>query len=230
MGWMRFSAGEFFEPVAKGAPEVMVVLLHDRTDSPEGLIPVIFRWTAAVPTAAFMLPSGVERHHTLTVDADQEPAATPHGTAEWAEIDRAVRRLAPLITQQLSRYGLEPNQLVLVGVGYGGTLALHMGLRCGLNYAGILAFAGRVDRSLSRIASSNGKVRLVMPTEEHRFGHGFMGGFVAHLNDAGIDARGVLLTGPTLSEAAIRHGGAYLAELVATAQRSRPRRFGHGRK
>jgi hypothetical protein len=42
---------------------------------------------------------------------------------------------------------------------------------------------------------------------------------VAQLTTRGIDARGILLGGSALSDEAIRHGGAYLVELVATAQR-----------
>jgi len=42
---------------------------------------------------------------------------------------------------------------------------------------------------------------------------------VASLTGRGIDARGVTLAGPVLSDETIRHGTAYLVELVATAQR-----------
>jgi hypothetical protein len=54
---------------------------------------------------------------------------------------------------------------------------------------------------------------------------------VALLTARGIDTRGVLLSGSGLSQEAIRHGGAYLVELVATAQRGarfHARRTVHG--
>ena len=37
--------------------------------------------------------------------------------------------------------------------------------------------------------------------------------------ERGIDTRGVLLMGSALSDETVRHGGAYLVELVASAQR-----------
>jgi len=55
--------------------------------------------------------------------------------------------------------------------------------------------------------------------EDPQVSHGSLRDAVALLAARGIDARGVMLVGSVLSEEAIRHGGAYLVELVATAQR-----------
>jgi len=44
---------------------------------------------------------------------------------------------------------------------------------------------------------------------------------VAWLTARGLDTRGVVLAGSPMSDEAIRHGGAYLVELVATAQRAK---------
>jgi predicted esterase len=213
MVWMQFSRGQVLEPVAECPAEALVVMLHDRGETAESLTTVALRWAATVPTAAFAIPNGTEHPDPL-----RHAAAGPKDDGEWRLIDLALRDLDVLTLQQLRHYGLERDRLVLVGVGYGGTLALHMGLRGGVNYASILAFAGKLDRALAQGATSKGKVRLVLQTDEHKFGDGFMGEFMSHLATRGIDARGVLLSGPKLSDTAIRYGAFYLSELVAAAQ------------
>jgi predicted esterase len=209
MGWIRYSHKLVLEPVCKCPAETLVLLLHDRGDSAKSLEPVARQWAEALPTSAFMIPAGIERH-------DPRPAG-PYEPAEWAEIDLAALRLELLVAQQLKLCRLAADRLVLAGVGDGGTIALHMGLRRGLTHAGVLAFAGKIERSLARVASTNGKVRLVLRTAGQDFGDGFAGEFVGHLARRGIDARGILLPGPALSEEAVHYGGFYLAELAATA-------------
>jgi predicted esterase len=213
---MRYSYNPPLEPIGGGVPEALVLMLHDRDDGADSLEPLARRWAETVPTAAFMIPSGIKQSDLPVADTTRpEPA-------DWAAIDQSVLRLNLLIAQQLSHYRLEVERLVLVGIGYGGTVALHMGLRRGLAHTGVLAYAGKIERSLSQVASTNGKIRLILNMDGQDFGKGFIGEFVGHLAVRGIDARGVLLPGPTLSEEAIRHGGSYLAELVATAQRANP--------
>ena len=109
----------------------------------------------------------------------------------------------------------------MVGFGLGGTLALHMVLHGAQSCAGVLAFAAQLVRPLPRILRVDRKIRLVACAEDGDAGHGRLRDLVASLTAHGIDARGVVLAGPVLSDAAVRHGGDYLVELVATAQRDR---------
>jgi predicted esterase len=125
----------------------------------------------------------------------------------------------PLLEQQLRACRLDASRLVLAGFGYGGTLALHMLRRKAWRCAGVLAFAARMTRPLPRILRIDRKVRLIECVEDPEVSHGSLRDAVALLAARGIDARGVMLVGSVLSEEAIRHGGAYLVELVATAQR-----------
>jgi len=106
----------------------------------------------------------------------------------------------------------------LVGIGYGGTLALRLLLR-GWSCAGVLTFSGRLARPLPRILRIDCKVRLIDCVTDVQADPGSLRDDVASLTVRGIDARGVLLSSSPLSDEAIRHGGAYLVELVATAQR-----------
>jgi predicted esterase len=166
------------------------------------LYPIVVRWAAAVPTTAFMVLEGI-------APAGPEPDA----------LDRAMLQVASLLQGEFRERHLDASRLVLVGFGRGGTLALHGVLRQGRGCAGVLALDARPVRPLSPLASIAAKVRLIASGEDGHADHRSLRDIVALLTSAGIDARGVLLAAPSQSDEAIRHAGAYLVELVATAQR-----------
>jgi predicted esterase len=215
MTWMEFAHGLRLDPIAKGSPEALVVLQHDAGKSATTLAPIATRWATTVPTTAFTALDGIER-------LDPSSAGLPTHEIPGADptvLDRAARHLVPLLEQQLRACRLDASRLVLAGFGYGGTLALHMLRRQGWRCAGVLAFAARLTRPLPRVLRVDRKVRLLECVENPEVSHGSLRDDVALLAARGIDARGVMLVGSVLSEEAIRHGGAYLVELVATAQR-----------
>jgi predicted esterase len=124
----------------------------------------------------------------------------------------------PLVAQELRARRLDASQLVLVGFGSGGTLALHLVLRQGWSSAGVLAFAPALTDPPPRTVRRNHKIRLIDNVSNSGAAHAGMRDVVSILVDRGIDVRRVRLSGPMLSDEAIRHGALYLAELVATAQ------------
>jgi phospholipase/carboxylesterase len=212
MSWVQFSNGLRLDPVATRSPEAVVVLLHDAGASAATLAPIAARWAPAVPTTAFIALEGLEQ-----VDG---PSGDPLDiVAESSALERATRHLEPLLEQQLRFYRLDASQLVLVGFGYGGTLALYLVLHQGRGCAGVLAFTARLIRPLPRLLRIGRKVRLIESVAPGPVAHSSLRNVVALLTARGIDTRGVLLGGSALSDEAIRHGGAYLVELVATAQR-----------
>lgn len=217
MTWTQLSHGLQLDPIAGGSPEALVVLLHDYGASPSGLTPVAARWATSVPTTAFIALDGTQQLRPYPLEHDASAAAL---------LDRATRLLAPLLEQQLRSRRLEADRLVLVGFGLGGTLALHMVLHGAQSSAGVLAFAAQMLRPLPRSLRVDHKVRLIVCGGDGDAGHGGLRDVVASLTARGIDTRGVMLAGSVLSDAAVRHGGAYLVELVATAQRHRVHRAG----
>jgi predicted esterase len=211
MSWTPFSHGLRLEPILKGSPAALVVLLSDLDASAASLAPIAARWAMSVPTTAFLALEAIE---PFDISGDgavelEDPAMLEH----------AARRLAPLLERQLRGRRLDASRVVLVGFGYGGTLALHLALRQGWRCAGVLAFAGKLMRPLPRLLSIDHKIRLIGRLDDDDTGADSLRETVASLCARGIDARGVLLTGSALSAEAARHGGAYLVELVATAQR-----------
>jgi predicted esterase len=211
MSWVRFAHGFRLDPIAKGSPEALVVLLHDAGAGAATFTPVADRWAAAVPTTAFIAFDGID--HRDPPDAADAPIV----------LDRASRHLEPLLEHALCSRRLDASRLVLVGFRHGGSLALHMVLHRGRSCAGALAVAAQGWRPLARILGVDQKVRLIACAGDGGGDHGGLRDVVARLTARGIDARGCVLAGRALSDAAIRHGGAYLVELVATAQRHRGR-------
>jgi predicted esterase len=221
MSWVRLAHGFRLDPIAKGPPEALVALLHDVGAGAATLTPVAARWATSVPTTAFIALDLIDQRDQASGGLRAEP--TLHRDAGAIVLDRASRQLAPLLEHQLRAGGLDASRLVLVGFGHGGTLALHMALHHGRS-CGALAFAAKLLRPLPRILRVDHKVRLIECMGDGDGGHGGLRDVVATLTARGIDVRGVVLAGPVLSDAAIRHGEAYLVELVATAQRHRVRK------
>ena len=212
MDWTRFPCGFRLEPIAHGSPEALVVVLHDFHTSTE-LTTVATRWAAALPTTTFILLDGVEQLGLLP----HELAVAPTG------LSPAARHLERGFDRKLSAHGYDAQRVVLVGFGYGGSLALYMAVNRGWGCAGALAFEGNLTLPLPPLLRIDTKVRLIKSFATGPFEYGALHAETNHLIDRGIDARGVVLRGPTLSDEAARHGGAYLVELVAHAHR-------HGRQ
>jgi predicted esterase len=214
MGWTRFSHGHRLAPIAGGPAKATAVLLHDFDGSTETLLAVAGRWATTVPATAFVAFDSIQRldppacgrrwHAMLDLDAGAEPIV----------LERTARHLEPLLAE------LDTSRLVLVGFRQGGTVALHLVLNHGRSCAGILAYSPRLTQPLPRMIRVDAKIRLIESVESRHVGHADLRDAVAALAARGIDARGVLLAGSTLSDEAIRHGGAYFVELIATAQRA----------
>jgi predicted esterase len=219
MTWVQVSHGFRLNPPAVRSPEALVVLLSGFGAFAATLTPVASRWATTVPTTAFVALDGIEQFDQPSRRLPSHTMLDLDDSAEPTMLDRPTRHLESLIERQLRSCRLDASRLVLVGFGHGGTLALHMVLGQGWSCAGVLAFSARLMRPLPRIRRVDHKVRLIECVRDRHIGHGSLRADVALLTARGIDTRGVLLAGSALSDEAIRHGGAYLVELVATAQR-----------
>jgi len=212
MGWIRFSHGHRLDPIAGGSPETIVVMVHDLGQSTETLLAVAERWAASVPTTSFFLFDSIEQIDPPSCGDRWRAMLDLETGAEPLVVDRVVRHLEPLLAP------LDANRLVLVGFRHGATVALHLVLRHGWSCAGVLAISPRLTQPLPRSIRIDVKVRLIESAESRQVGHADLRDAVSSLAARGVDARGVLLAGSILSDEGVRHGGAYLGELIAIAQ------------
>jgi len=214
MSWISLTRLKGRDRIAKRPPESLVVLLHDPDASVAWVTSMAARWSVTVPNTTFIALDGLEQLSASSGDA------TPEANDAPGSLNIAAQRLETLLDRQLHSHRIDRARLVLVGFGYGGTIALHLLLRRSWTCAGILAIAAHLARPLPRVLRIDCKVRLIDCAVQGQIHHGRLRDDVALLNARGIDARGVVLSAAPLADETVRHGGAYLVELVATAQRS----------
>jgi predicted esterase len=206
MEWTRFAQWHRLDPVAGGRPDAAVVLLHDQRQSTDTILSIAARWAATVPTTAFLAFDAIE------------PLGPSDLSTRAVVLDRIALDLERLTAEQRRSCQLDPGRLVLVGFGEGGTLALHLALQRGWRCAGVLAFCPRLTPLLPEIMAIGTKIRLIDSVENLHASHAELRDAVASLTERGVDARGVVLDSPLLSDESIRYGGAYLVALIASAQ------------
>lgn len=214
MGWVRLAHGNRLDPIAGGSPEAIVAVLHDLGQSTATVLAVAERWAASVPTTSFIVFDSIEQIDPPSCGGQWRPLLDLEAGAEPLVLDRVVRHLEPLLAP------LDASRLVLVGFRHGATVALHLVLRHGWSCAGVLAFSPLLRQRLPRCLRIDTKIRLIESAESPHVGHADLRDAVSSLAARGVDARGVVLAGAILSDEGVRHGCAYLGELIATVQRA----------
>src|SRR5207237_31134 len=197
MTWMQFGLRR--QQTVKQAPEALVALLHDRGTSAATLTPIAARWAPTVPATVFIALDQIE---ALDPSCGGVPADTnlhPDSRLEPEALDRAARKLETLLEHQLQSHRLHVSRLVLVGFGYGGTLALHLLLQ-GWSCAGVLSLFGRLGRPLPRMLRIGCKIRLIDCVVDAQTHHSSLRDDVTSLTARGIDARGIVLSSSRLSD------------------------------
>ena len=155
--------GPRFAPKSGGAPTSLVILCHGYGSNGADLIGLAPHWAPVLPDTAFVAPNA--------------PQAVPGlpGGYQWFGISRldpkamaeGVRAAAPVldafIDEELTRTGLTPDRVALVGFSQGTMLALHTGLRRKAQLAGILGYSGALaaPESLAEELRSKPPVQLI---------------------------------------------------------------------
>lgn len=130
------------EPSSGGPAKELVIMLHGLGADGQDLIGLAPFFAQALPDAAFVSP-----------DAHQPCDMAPMGkqwfslmTREQDEILAGVRAAAPIldayIDQEMARYGLSEERVILLGFSQGAMMALHVGLRRAKPFAGIISYSG----------------------------------------------------------------------------------------
>src|SRR5258708_18720176 len=99
MSWTPFSHGLRLEPILKGSPAALVVLLSDLDASAASLAPMAAHWAISVPTTAFLALEAVEPFE-FPRDGLAPPAPELDRAMELedpAMLERPAGRLPPLL-------------------------------------------------------------------------------------------------------------------------------------
>src|SRR5436190_21852978 len=128
-------------PVAGGAPQRLVILLHGLGADGNDLIGLQQYWGRLVPDAEFISPNapfpcdGAPYGYQWFSVRDRSP------TAMLAGVRAAAPALDAYIDEELQKRGIEEKDAVLVGFSQGTMMSLYVGLRRERPLAGILGYS-----------------------------------------------------------------------------------------
>jgi len=134
--------GPRLAPRAGNKPEKLVILLHGYGSNGDDLIGLAHHWAPQLPQVQWVSPNAPES----VPGAPNGYQWFPISNLDPKRIEEGAESAAPIvdafIDQELDRYGLAPQDLVLSGFSQGCMLSLHTGLRRADPVAGILGFSG----------------------------------------------------------------------------------------
>ena len=125
-----------------GAAKRLVVFLHGYGADGNDLIDIGRAWQGLLPDTAFVSPHAPEPCGQAPVGRQWFPLFTRAPNERWDGARKAAPVLERFLDAELSRHGLPPSALALVGFSQGTMMALHVGLRRPRQLAGIVGFSG----------------------------------------------------------------------------------------
>ena len=154
-----------------GRATALVVLLHGYGANGDDLIALAEGWRTRLSRAAFVAPNAPESIPGMYGALQWFPLTLRDPHEYWRGVVAARPAIDRFIDQELSRLGLGPDRLVLVGFSQGTMLALHVALRRApaavIGYSGLLAGPERFDeiKVASPILLVHGEADDLIPVE-----------------------------------------------------------------
>jgi len=142
MSTLPLLTGPSLAPASGGAPKQLIILLHGYGSNGNDLIALAPYWHQTVPDALFLAPNGPEQVPGMSGGYQWWDLSRRDRASRAAGVARAAPVLDAYIDQQLDRYGLTEEDLVLVGFSQGTMMALHAGPRRERRLAGIVGYSG----------------------------------------------------------------------------------------
>jgi phospholipase/carboxylesterase len=123
-------------------PTSLVVLLHGYGANGDDLIALGDGWRRWLPEAVFVAPNASETIPGMYGGLQWFPLTLRDPSEYWRGVVSAQPAVDRYIGEQLARYRLSADRLVLVGFSQGTMMALHVGLRRAAAPAGIVGYSG----------------------------------------------------------------------------------------
>jgi phospholipase/carboxylesterase len=178
-----------------GKPDWLVVFLHGYGSNGADLMAFADYWQDSMPNVAFVAPDGPHEARDGGFRwIGKRPAGDPKLYDDAVE---AAPALHAFIDGELTRVGLDPSRLALVGFSQGTVMALHLGLRREVAPAAVLGYSGGLVGAdkLSSEVTSKPPVMLVHGEQDQLAPLYGMMTSVKAMSDAGIVCQGVPLAG-----------------------------------
>lgn len=147
---------------ASGAARLVVVLCHGVGADGQDLIGLAGPWAAVLPDVAFLAPDAPEPCDMAPFGRqwfslqDRTPSVLEAGAR------RAAPRLLATVETELTRLGLPPGAVALMGFSQGAMMVLHAGLRRPVPPAAILAYSGALLDSPALDTEMTGKPPVLL--------------------------------------------------------------------
>lgn len=148
--------GPRLSPASGGKPRSLVVLLHGYGSNGDDLISLAPLVQPLLPDAAFVAPNAPSRIPEMA-EAYQWWAIRSFSVKERsAGAVAAAPAIDAFLDEELARFALGDDRLLLIGFSQGTMMALHVGLRRKRALAGIIGYSGMIvaqDRLAAEIRS-----------------------------------------------------------------------------
>jgi phospholipase/carboxylesterase len=207
-----------------GAARQLVVFLHGYGADGNDLIEIGRVWQPLLPQAAFVSPHAPEPCGQAPVGRQWFALTFRDPNERFVGVNKAAPILQRFIDAELTRLGLPPSALALVGFSQGTMMALHVGLRRAMPPAAIVGYSGVLvlppDGNLDSFAGeirSRPPVLLVHGEQDDLIPADALFQSAQSLAALGVPAQWHLSSGVGhgIDQEGLRHGGEFLARGLA---------------
>jgi phospholipase/carboxylesterase len=141
--------GPSVPPASGASPRSLVILLHGYGSNGDDLIGLVPYWRAALPDTLFLAPNAPQPCPGTATGRQWWALTSLSPDARAAGVRVSAATLNAYIDQQLAKYGLAEDRLILVGFSQGTMMALHVGPRREHALAGIIGYSGMLADPLA---------------------------------------------------------------------------------
>jgi phospholipase/carboxylesterase len=151
------------KPLSGGAPKQLVIILHGYGSNGENMIDLADSFAQALPDAHFIAPNAHTDHEYGSGGYQWFSLMSRDEEFMFEGIKQASVILNNYIDEQLSRFNLTADKLILIGFSQGAMLSMHIAPRREEKIAAVVAYSGALlgGRFLSQEIKTKPEMLLV---------------------------------------------------------------------